>query len=41
MINPGKLNQRIEIFKIVGSRDEYGEPITTKKTIHECIYILL
>lgn len=36
MINPGKLNQRIEIFKIVGSRDEYGEPITTKKTIHEC-----
>lgn len=36
MINPGKLNKRISIYRQVTKRDEYGEPIAEKKLIHSC-----
>jgi len=36
MINPGKLNQRIKIYKICSVYDDYGEPTNNKQTVHEC-----
>lgn len=36
MINPGKLNKRITIFKFGGGHDKYGEPINDKEIVHEC-----
>jgi len=36
MINPGKLNKRIKIFKSSGGYDDYGEPLDTKEVVHEC-----
>lgn len=36
MINPGKLNKRIKIFKSSGGYDDYGEPLDTKEIVHEC-----
>ena len=35
MINPGRLNQRIKIFKTAG-HDDYGEPLDTKVQVHDC-----
>ena len=37
MINPGKLNQRINIFKTKpGGFDDYGEPIDERDVVHAC-----
>lgn len=35
MVNPGRLNQRIKIFKNTGY-DDYGEPLDDKEIVHEC-----
>lgn len=36
MINPGRLNQRIKIYKTGTGYDDYGEPLDDKIDIHEC-----
>ncbi|HUM44645.1 MAG TPA: phage head closure protein, partial [Fervidobacterium sp.] len=36
MINPGKLNQRIKIYKTGTGYDDYGEPLDGKEVVHEC-----
>lgn len=36
MINPGRLNKKIKIYKQTNSHDDYGEPIDDKDLIHEC-----
>lgn len=36
MINPGRLNKKIKIYKQTNGCDEYGEPIDDKELIHEC-----
>jgi len=36
MINPGKLNQRIKIYKTGTGYDGYGEPLDGKEVVHEC-----
>jgi SPP1 family predicted phage head-tail adaptor len=36
MINPGRLNQRIKIYKTGVGYDEYGEPLDIKELVHEC-----
>ena len=36
MINPGRLNQRIKIYKNSSGYDDYGEPIDSKDLVHEC-----
>lgn len=35
-MNPGKLNQRIKIYKQAQGYDDYGEPIDSKELVHEC-----
>lgn len=35
-MNPGKLNQRIKIYKAGTGYDDYGEPLDTPVTVHEC-----
>lgn len=35
-MNPGKLNQRIKIYRKNAGYDEYGEPLDTKILVHEC-----
>lgn len=36
MINLGRLNQRIKIYKTVKDYDDYGEPLDTKVIVHNC-----
>lgn len=36
MINPGRLNKKIKIYKQINSHDDYGEPIDDKELMHEC-----
>lgn len=35
-MNPGKLNQKISIFKTKPGTDDYGEPLDTKEQVHDC-----
>lgn len=35
MVNPGRLNKKIIIFKTKG-RDDYGDPLDDREIIHEC-----
>lgn len=36
MMNPGKLNKKIEIYKAKTGQDEYGEQIDEKETVLSC-----
>ena len=36
MINPGRLNKKIKIYKQADSHDDYGEPVNEKKLVHGC-----
>ena len=35
-MNPGKLNQRIQIYKYTEGFDDFGAPIKEEQVIHEC-----
>lgn len=35
-MNPGKLNQRLKIYKTGVGYDDYGEPLDTPVTVHKC-----
>lgn len=35
-MNPGKLNQRITIFKTKPGSDDYGDPIDERETVYDC-----
>lgn len=35
-MDPGKLNQRIKIYKAGTGYDDYGEPLDTKEQVHDC-----
>ena len=35
-MNPGRLNQRILIYKAGEGYDDYGDPLDTKENVHEC-----
>lgn len=36
MINPGRLDKRIKIFKTGTGYDDYGEPLDTPVIVYEC-----
>lgn len=36
MMNPGKLNKKINILKSVSGFDDYGEPLDTTEQVHRC-----
>ena len=36
MINPGRLDKKIKIFKAGTGYDDYGEPLDTPEIVHEC-----
>lgn len=35
-MDPGKLNKKISIYKTVPGTDDYGEPLDTKESVHDC-----